>query len=39
VQSYGLPEWVRVTVGTREQNDRFLTELAEVTRESAPAKK
>ena len=27
VASYGLPEWVRVTVGTREQNDRLLREL------------
>jgi histidinol-phosphate aminotransferase len=27
VKSYGLPEWIRVTVGTREQNQRFLTEL------------
>jgi histidinol-phosphate aminotransferase len=28
VASYGMPEWVRVTVGTREQNERFLTGLA-----------
>lgn len=28
VKSYGLPEWVRVTVGSREQNERLLTELA-----------
>ncbi len=27
VKSYGLPEWVRVTVGTREQNVRVLAEL------------
>lgn len=27
VTSYGLPEWVRVTVGTREQNERLLVEL------------
>ena len=27
VRSYGLPEWVRVTVGTREQNERLLAEL------------
>ena len=27
VKSYGLPEWVRVTVGTREQNERLLAEL------------
>jgi histidinol-phosphate aminotransferase len=32
VKSYGLPEWIRVTVGTREQNDRFLAELETVTR-------
>ena len=28
VKSYGLPEWVRVTVGTRAQNERLLGELA-----------
>lgn len=27
VKSYGLPEWVRVTVGSREQNERLLGEL------------
>jgi histidinol-phosphate aminotransferase len=27
VKSYGLPEWIRVTVGTREQNARLLAEL------------
>jgi histidinol-phosphate aminotransferase len=27
VASYGLAEWVRVTVGTAEQNERFLSEL------------
>jgi histidinol-phosphate aminotransferase len=32
VKSYGLPEWVRVTVGTREQNERLLSELGEITR-------
>ncbi len=30
VKSYGLPDWVRVTVGTREQNERLLAELARV---------
>lgn len=30
VNVYGLPEYVRVTVGTREENDRFLTALARV---------
>ncbi|HLP02382.1 MAG TPA: histidinol-phosphate transaminase [Opitutaceae bacterium] len=28
VRGYGLPEWVRVTVGTRAQNERLLTLLA-----------
>ncbi len=27
VASYGLPEWIRVTVGTRSQNDRLLDAL------------
>ncbi len=30
VGSYGLPEWLRLTVGTREQNERLLRELAAV---------
>ncbi len=32
VRSYGMPEWVRVTVGTPEQNERLLRELAAVVR-------
>ena len=28
VKVYGLPEWVRVTVGTPAQNERLLAELA-----------
>jgi len=28
VASYGMPEWIRVTVGTRAQNERLLAELA-----------
>jgi histidinol-phosphate aminotransferase len=28
VSNYGLPEWIRVTVGTSEQNERLLRELA-----------
>lgn len=32
VKVYGLPEWVRVTVGTRAQNERLLAELATATR-------
>ena len=27
MNSYGLPEWVRVSIGTMDQNRRFLTEL------------
>ena len=27
VKSYGLPEWIRATVGTKAQNERFLAEL------------
>lgn len=27
MRSYGLPEWIRVSVGTMEQNHRFLDEL------------
>ncbi|MBI2516608.1 MAG: histidinol-phosphate transaminase [Opitutae bacterium] len=30
VKPYGLPEWLRVTVGTREQNERLLRTLAAV---------
>lgn len=32
MKSYGLPEWIRVTVGTRAQNERFTAELAAVLR-------
>ena len=31
IESYGLPNHLRVTVGTAEENDRFLTALARVT--------
>ena len=30
VKGYGLPEWLRVTVGTPPQNERLLKTLAEV---------
>jgi len=30
MDGYGLPEYIRVTVGTREQNERFLCSLREV---------
>jgi len=33
VKSYGLPEWVRITVGTREQNDRLVSALTTAMRE------
>jgi histidinol-phosphate aminotransferase len=33
--SYAMPEWVRITVGTREQNERILRELGALVR--APA--
>jgi histidinol-phosphate aminotransferase len=32
VKSYGLPEWVRISVGTPAQNQRLISELADVTR-------
>lgn len=32
VKPYGLPEWLRITVGTRGQNERLLAALAEVLR-------
>jgi histidinol-phosphate aminotransferase len=31
VKSYGLPEWVRITVGSASQNDRVLQGLREIT--------
>lgn len=30
VKSYAMPEWIRVTVGTPDQNERLLTSLADV---------
>ena len=32
LKGYGLPEWVRITVGTMEQNKRLIAVLKEVTR-------
>jgi histidinol-phosphate aminotransferase len=32
MNSYGLPEWIRVSIGTREQNARFLEELQRLLR-------
>ncbi len=34
VASYGLPEWIRVTVGSEPQNDRLLSTLRQVLRRS-----
>ena len=28
MKPYGMAEWIRVTVGTQSQNERFLAELA-----------
>jgi histidinol-phosphate aminotransferase len=30
MRPYGMPEWLRVTVGTPTQNERLLAELAKV---------
>ena len=30
MNSYGLPEWIRVSIGTAEQNQRFVSELEEL---------
>ncbi len=30
MRSYGMPEWLRITVGTKEQNERLLAELPKV---------
>jgi len=32
LQPYGLPEWIRITVGTAAQNERLLAELAALVR-------
>ncbi len=32
--SYGLPEWIRVTVGTCEQNEKFLESLQQILKNS-----
>ena len=30
MNAYGLPEWIRVSIGTQFQNERFLEELKTV---------
>lgn len=37
MESYGLPEWVRVSIGLPEENDAFLQHLLEPRRGGAPA--
>jgi histidinol-phosphate aminotransferase len=32
LKGYGLPEWIRITVGTMEENKKLVTALKEVTR-------
>jgi len=27
MRSYKMPEWVRVSIGTKDQNERFIAEL------------
>jgi histidinol-phosphate aminotransferase len=36
MNAYGLPEWIRVSIGTAEQNARFLDELRPLLRTAAP---
>jgi len=38
MQAYGLPEWIRVSIGTPEQNERFLAELKALPSLAAPAR-
>jgi len=35
IAGYGLPDWLRVTIGTREQNERFLSALDRVSLKAA----
>lgn len=37
MESYGLPEWVRVSIGLPEENDAFLQHLLELRRGGVPA--
>ncbi len=32
LKGYGLPEWVRISVGTMEENRKFIAALSEVVR-------
>ncbi len=35
IAGYGMPDWLRVTIGTRDQNERFLAALDQATRKAA----
>jgi histidinol-phosphate aminotransferase len=35
IAGYGMPDWLRVTVGTQAQNERFLAALDQVLRKAA----
>ena len=35
IAGYGMPDWLRVTIGTRAQNERFLVALDQATRRAA----
>ena len=37
MNSYGLPEWIRVSIGTMPQNERFLAELKQLRPAADPA--
>lgn len=37
VGNYGLPDWIRVSVGTAEENDKFFDALAQVRKDQASA--
>jgi histidinol-phosphate aminotransferase len=35
VANYGLPQWLRVTIGLPAENDRFIAALGEAMRDTA----
>jgi histidinol-phosphate aminotransferase len=35
VANYGLPQWLRVTIGLPQENDRFITALREALRDAS----
>ncbi len=36
IKNYGLPEWLRVTVGTMEQNEKYIAALKDVLERPPP---